>query len=77
MRRAFGVRAAARAGCRPRRAGVRVDAQDRAVEADRIAGGAQVLAAQRAALGGRRRLARRPSPPGGSPHGLTGLPSWP
>ena len=35
-------------------AGVGVDADDRAVEADRVAGRAQVLAAQRAALGGRR-----------------------
>ena len=43
----------------------------------RIAGRAQVLAAQRAALGGRRGQRRARRRPGGSPHGLSGLPSWP
>ena len=57
-------------------AGVGVDAQDRAVEAGRVARRAQVLAAQRAALGGRRVMVP-PTAAGGSPHGLTGLPSWP
>src|SRR3712207_9291539 len=43
-------------------AGLRVDAEDRPVEAGRVGGGADVLRAERAALGGRlreRRAARR------------------
>ena len=45
-------------------------------EGGRVGGGARVLAAQGAALG-RGRGQGAPTPPGGSPHGLTGLPSWP
>ena len=61
IRRAFGVGAADERVVRHRGAGVGIDADDRAVEADRVAGVvADVLRAQRAALG-RRRAERVPT----------------
>ena len=76
IRRAFASGARARAGCPGRPApGARVDAQDRAVERRRVgrACGGPGCAARRPrrSAGERRRAA------GGSPHGLSGFPSWP
>ena len=59
------------------RAGLRVDADQRAAQAERdrrgCAGPARAARRPRRSAGS----APRPTPPGGSPHGLSGLPSWP
>ena len=57
--------------------GVGIDAEDRAVERDRVAARAEVLGAQRAALGRRRRLRAADAAGRVAARVEPGSPSWP